>query len=157
MSTENLQQQLTLTWRVDGKENTYTITSERSVILGRRLDVDIVLSDPSISRQHATIEIIDGKFHLRNLSAVNPVYMVRGNTNTSELQQNQTAILEAGTVFQIGPIQIKITALKATTSEKAFKIKCSSCGQLAEADLTDCPWCGTSLAFGQSVFIDIAE
>jgi predicted component of type VI protein secretion system len=102
---------MTLAWQIDGKDYSYTVTSDRQVGLGRRMEEDIVLSDPSVSRQHAAIYAVEDKFYLRNLSQVNPVYIIT-NGEPEQLDFEQVAPLNIDTVFQVGPIQIKVTNIE---------------------------------------------
>lgn len=147
--------QLTITWQMDGVKKTHTLTSEQKVTMGRRLECDIVLSDPSVSREHASIYADANKFYLRNMSQINPV-LVSSNGEKKELTHDETSLLELGTEFHIGPVEMKVTALE-DMGAKQFKIKCAECGRLCESDATDCQWCGASLAFGQSIFLDVEE
>lgn len=144
---------LILSWSMDGKSHTYTVTGNRSVTVGRRLECDIVLPDPSVSRQHATILGANGGFQLRNLSQVNPIPLQTAQA-LDQLAYNQTHVLEAGMTFQIGPIEFEVTRIEKIEKPKVEKVKCSNCGKLAATELTDCPWCGVSLATGQRVTVD---
>ncbi|NDJ85604.1 MAG: FHA domain-containing protein [Chloroflexi bacterium] len=107
-------EQIRLTWTLDGNSHTYTITPEREIKIGRRLECDVVLPDPSVSRQHAAIYSDDGKFHLRNLSQVNPVNItIKGED--SVLDYNQTTVIEPGNAFHIGPIKIEVIAVETAS------------------------------------------
>jgi pSer/pThr/pTyr-binding forkhead associated (FHA) protein len=44
-------------------------------VIGRALDNDIVIGDPSVSRHHATIEFRDGTFVLRDLGSQNGTWL----------------------------------------------------------------------------------
>lgn len=49
----------------------------RSFILGR--EGHIFINDPSVSKEHAEIKIIDGRIRLRDLNSTNGIYLVKGN------------------------------------------------------------------------------
>jgi predicted component of type VI protein secretion system len=113
--------QLTIAWQMDGVSKTHTITSKQKVIMGRRLECDIVLSDPSVSREHASIYASDNTFYLRNMSQINPV-MVSSNGEQKELAPDETMPLSIGTEFHIGPVEMKVTALEALVTESPEEI-----------------------------------
>lgn len=52
--------------------------------LGRNIDNDICVSDPSVSRNHAIIEKRDGRFYIRS-NGNNHSFLLNGNTQTSTL------------------------------------------------------------------------
>ncbi|NOZ02632.1 MAG: FHA domain-containing protein [Deltaproteobacteria bacterium] len=61
--------QLVVTFGNDsGKE--FPVTGD-VVVVGRSLDVDIVLNDPSVSRRHFEIHFVDGDWLLKDLGSVN--------------------------------------------------------------------------------------
>jgi pSer/pThr/pTyr-binding forkhead associated (FHA) protein len=43
--------------------------------LGRAFDNDIVINDSSVSRHHASIESVNGRFELRDLQSQNGTYV----------------------------------------------------------------------------------
>jgi pSer/pThr/pTyr-binding forkhead associated (FHA) protein len=47
--------------------------SQSKIVIGRSQEADIVLNDPSISRYHCVIEAREGFYHIRNISASNPL------------------------------------------------------------------------------------
>lgn len=49
----------------------------KTYIIGR--EGHIFVNDPSVSRQHAKIEIIDGKIRLYDLNSSNGTYLVKNN------------------------------------------------------------------------------
>lgn len=109
-------QQLTIAWQMDGVDKTHTMTSKQRVTMGRKLECDIVLADPSVSREHASIYATDNIFYLRNMSQINPV-MVSSNGEKKELAPDETMPLTLGTQFLIGPVEMKVTALEALATE----------------------------------------
>jgi len=49
----------------------------RTFILGR--EGHIYISDPSVSKEHAEIKLVDGRIHLRDLNSTNGIYLVKNN------------------------------------------------------------------------------
>ena len=47
--------------------------SQAKMVIGRSTEADIVLDDPSVSRYHCVIEAREGVYHIRNISASNPL------------------------------------------------------------------------------------
>ena len=47
--------------------------SQPKIVIGRSQEADIVLNDPSVSRYHCVIEAREGVYHIRNISASNPL------------------------------------------------------------------------------------
>jgi len=47
--------------------------SQAKMVIGRSQEADIVLDDPSVSRHHCVIEAREGVYHIRNISASNPL------------------------------------------------------------------------------------
>ncbi len=47
--------------------------SQAKMVIGRSTEADIVLDDPSVSRYHCVIEAREGIYHIRNISASNPL------------------------------------------------------------------------------------
>jgi predicted component of type VI protein secretion system len=123
MATERViyMHQLTITWQMDGVDKTHTLNSKQKVVMGRRLECDIVLSDPSVSREHAAIYASDNTFYLRNMSQINPV-MVSSNGEKKELAPDETMPLSIGTEFHIGPVEMKVTALEKLATEALEEI-----------------------------------
>ena len=50
----------------------------RTYIIGR--EGHIYIDSPSVSKQHAEIEIIEGRIYLRDLNSTNGTYLVKNNT-----------------------------------------------------------------------------
>ena len=113
--------QLTITWQMDGVSKTHTMTSKQKVTMGRRLECDIVLSDPSVSREHASIYAAQNVFYLQNLSQKNPVF-ISLNGEKKELSHEESSILQLGTEFHIGPVEVKVTALETLATEVVEEI-----------------------------------
>lgn len=143
---------LTLAWQVGGDLKQYTITAEQPCVIGRQADLcQITIDDRSVSRQHASISIVKGKFCLRNLNEQNIITLNR----EFRLAYDQETPLKAGDTFRLGMVYLWV--MQMDPPEKVvLKAKCANCGKLAEARLEGfCPWCGRSLANGQ--LIEVAE
>ncbi|MFN2115760.1 MAG: FHA domain-containing protein [Anaerolineae bacterium] len=66
---------LALRWSEDDEEIILPIPEEGVVSIGRGDDCDVVLSDATVSRQHAEIYTRDGVTYIRHISATNPTYL----------------------------------------------------------------------------------
>ena len=142
---------LQLVWNVKGQQYKKVISHDQHFIIGRSRDCDIVVNDASMSRQHASVSTNEGHFHIHNLSKVNVVHVLSG-AKVQTLAESEAHKLEVGSVFQIGNTRFAVHAI--ATTDKIFRLKCANCGKLSEPNTKDCPWCGASLSYGQSVFID---
>lgn len=60
---------------IDGAGQRYAVRDGGATRLGRALDNDIVVSDPSVSRHHAQIVAADGGFELRDMQSQNGTYL----------------------------------------------------------------------------------
>ncbi|MCP4874817.1 MAG: FHA domain-containing protein [Gammaproteobacteria bacterium] len=49
----------------------------RTFILGR--EGHIYISDPSVSKEHAEIRLVDGRVHIRDLNSTNGIYLIKDN------------------------------------------------------------------------------
>jgi pSer/pThr/pTyr-binding forkhead associated (FHA) protein len=58
--------------------------------LGRALDNDIVLADASVSRHHAAIEVVDGRFRMRDLSSQNGTFIGGARVTEAPLGDGDT-------------------------------------------------------------------
>lgn len=94
---------------------TFIITREDQVIdpvtlstpalrVGRQLDCEILLNHPTVSRLHAGINEIDGRFYLINLSASHPVTL-----NGRLIELNEPEALADGDVAQIGSFYLQMS------------------------------------------------
>lgn len=69
--------------------------SDKSVAVGRSLDADIVLNDPSVSRRHFEIHYRDSRWVLKDLGSVNGT-RVGGQRIQGEIVLEEGAQIEAG-------------------------------------------------------------
>ena len=93
---------------MDKLSPTFIITREDQVVdpvtlstqalrVGRQIDCEILLNHPTVSRLHAGINEVDGRFYLINLSSSHPVAL-----NGRLVELNQSEALADGDVAQIG-------------------------------------------------------
>ena len=143
---------LTLAWLAEGALQQQIVAAEHPCVVGRQADLcQIILDDRSVSRQHASIQIVNGKFCLRNLSEQNIITL----NQEFRLAYEQEVPLKPGDTFRLG--QVYLWVMQMDQPEKiALKVKCANCGKLSESRLEGfCPWCGRSLANGQ--LLEVAE
>ena len=112
---------------------------------------DLVIPHQTVSREHALLVEKGDGLTIRNLSSTNSIRV----NSQAELGHGDEASIDDGDMFQLGVVNVlvKFTDLE---SRLKFKIKCTNCGEVVDNDLADCPWCGTSLAFGET-YIPTAE
>ena len=67
--------------------------------IGREPTNDIVVSDPSVSRQHAQILWSNGNWSIRKVTSQNSIRVNQSEVNQSPLRNNDTVALGAGTTF----------------------------------------------------------
>lgn len=145
---------LKLQWQIDGHSHEQVISMGGQAVVGRGDTANIVLADPHISRQHASIAGRDGHFYISNLSQSNPVF-VQQSAGVQQLDYQQSAMLSAGQLIRIGKVEMRVAAIEATPEPKpkeeiSLKIRCSQCRRVVDGKYKDCPWCGTALAFGST-------
>ncbi|NUM48336.1 MAG: FHA domain-containing protein [Anaerolineales bacterium] len=136
---------INLQWNVENQTQSQTLKAEGEITIGRKVDCTVSIPHQTVSRQHAALIPREQDILLRNLSETNPISLTGGRV----LSAGQETPLENGDVFVLGKVNIRfsITELKAKFS---FKVKCTGCGKVVDTTMTDCPWCGTSLAFGET-------
>ncbi|NJN43825.1 MAG: hypothetical protein HC806_03180 [Anaerolineae bacterium] len=94
--------------------------------------------------KHAVLVPREDSLYLRNLSDTNPISISGGVI----LSVGQEKKLATNDVFVLGNVSVTITI--ADLPKVSFKVKCTGCGKVVETTVADCPWCGTSLAFGET-------
>lgn len=136
---------ITLQWSVDHQTQSQTLKAEGDIIIGRKMECTVCIPHQTVSRQHAALLPQENGILLRNLSETNPITLTGGRL----LTVGQEISLKDGDVFVLGHVNVRvsITELKVKLS---FKVRCTGCGKVVETTMTDCPWCGTSLAFGET-------
>lgn len=94
---------------------TFIITREDQVVdpvtfalqalrVGRQIDCEILLNHPTVSRLHAGINVIDGRFYLINLSQSHPVTL-----NGRLVEFNEPEALADGDVAQLGSFHLHMS------------------------------------------------
>jgi hypothetical protein len=68
-----------------------------------------------------------------------------------QLDFGQQIPLVVNTAFGIGGIRLQV--MKIETDGQRLQLRCTHCQRLVEATRTDCPWCGTSLAFAETIIL----
>ncbi|MDX1405211.1 MAG: transglycosylase SLT domain-containing protein [Woeseiaceae bacterium] len=79
-------------WRVDDTEHTATFT--KTFTIGRDPDCDISVADSSVSRKHARISPIQGKWHVKDLNS--------GNGTFLDSVRIREAVLPKASTLQVG-------------------------------------------------------
>ena len=139
-------QVMVLQWNVDNHPHTLNIMDKQTVLIGRQPDCHVVLNDGHISRQHGEIYVQQSIFFVRTLSKTNPIWI----NEKHKLEFNKTVPLQVGDVLRIGPIRLQVKEIK-DHAEDQLKIRCATCGRAVDVNLRDCPYCGSSLAFGETI------
>lgn len=138
-------QMITLQWNVDNQTQSQTFQAEGEVIIGRKVECTVCIPHQTVSRQHAAIVPKETDFLLRNLSETNPITLTGGRILTA----GQEMPLTDGDVFVLGRVNVRFS-VEEIKAKFSFKVRCTGCGKVVETTMTDCPWCGTSLAFGET-------
>lgn len=88
-------------------EQDYALADQSISIIGREAINDIPLNDPEVSRRHARIEFVDGRYILEDLGSTNGTYL-NGRRLTEPAPLKHTDIIEFGEslsfTFHIGAI-----------------------------------------------------
>ena len=145
---------MTLRWTSDGDQHSMDISATKHLLIGRQPECDIILSDPHVSRQHAVIFFENGHFHLHNLSQTNPIIF----NDRWALAHDQNVPLRTGDSFDIGRVRLDVADVEPFRHVKrpptGLKVRCIACGRILDQDLSECPWCGTSLKAAEAVALD---
>lgn len=72
--------------------------------LGRSERNHIVVADPSVSAQHARIDVRDGRLHIEDLGSRNGIVLEDGR----QLSKGEAAALETGTKFVLGETRLRV-------------------------------------------------
>src|SRR5688572_6440744 len=101
--------------RDDGAEDTKTLVTE-GLRIGRLNDCDLVLNHPTVSRMHAGINEVGGRFYIVNLSGSNATTL-----NGRVISFDETEALANGDQIRIGPFFLIVDQ----ASERSLKIRIS--------------------------------
>ncbi len=71
--------------------------------LGRDLDNEIVLADPTISGRHACLSIREGTWWIEDLGSTNGSFV-----NDEEVDSDTPALLRSGDLVQVGAIKMRL-------------------------------------------------
>ncbi|MCB9134045.1 MAG: FHA domain-containing protein [Anaerolineales bacterium] len=138
-------QMITLQWNVDDQTQSQTLKAEGDILIGRKTECAVCIPHQTVSRQHAALLPQANGILLRNLSETNPISLTGGRILTA----GQEIPLSDGDVFVLGRVNVRFS-VKEVKTQFSFKVRCTGCGKVVETSMTDCPWCGTSLAFGET-------
>jgi pSer/pThr/pTyr-binding forkhead associated (FHA) protein len=100
-----------------------------AIFIGRLKSSDVVLDHRSVSRLHAGINLLDGKYFLINLSETNLLTL-----NGRLLEPQETDVLGDGDIIQIGPYAIQV--LRKGDDELVMKVQPHSTGELRASATT---------------------
>ena len=75
-----------------------TIIENKTYVIGR--EGHIYVNDPTVSKQHAELKVIDGEIYLRDLNSTNGTFLLKNNRllpfHEGYVQINQTILLGNG-------------------------------------------------------------
>ena len=82
--------------RDDISSSPLCIASDKPFVIGRSVDADVRLREPTVSRKHAVFQLVDGWVVMKNMSALNPVAL-----NDAVLEANAAVRMRHGDVVGI--------------------------------------------------------
>lgn len=90
-------------YRLSVHDRTFDMT--RTIRIGRDRRNDVVISDdPLVSRRHAVIELVGGRYKIRDLGSTNQTYL-----NNTPLSPQTSAGIKGGDVITIGHTRIRVS------------------------------------------------
>lgn len=120
-ATANLQERYPSGWLPE--ERLVHLLTQRETTIGRALNNDIILMDPTVSREHARLVLDDSGWHLINLTAQN-VVRVNGTVIPYEVSyplQPQDILILGSTMLQlIAPQQSSAKEQKEQKEQKEY-------------------------------------
>lgn len=134
-----------LKWMEDNELIIEEVSLARLITLGRSTMCDVQIDQPTVSRQHAFLYVIDHEVYIQNVSNTNAIRI--GNM---KLKSNETAVLREGDYFVLGRLRVLVTAIEEEPAGRRTKVRCCSCNHIVPAHYPDCHWCGASLAFAET-------
>ena len=108
------------------------------VKIGREPDNDIVISDSSVSRYHATISVGPTAVVLTDNDSSNGTYVANQRVSTAR-------VLNEGDRVRFGDVEFTFHAARGR-QPVGRAIPCESCHGLVAPTLSACPHCGTAVA-----------
>ena len=114
--------------------------------VGRAHTNRIILDGEDVSRQQALFTLTTDRLVVRNLSTTR---VIRLNADQA-LAPGEEAALEAGDAIHIGAHSLRID--RVSLVQPMVRCRNAVCQKEVPAHLSDCPWCGRSLAFAQTRF-----
>ncbi len=100
---------------VSGPEaGTEFVCKKKRTTLGRGPGVDWVISDASLSRQHAALEYVDGRFRIQDLGSTNGVFVGGRAVQVSELVHGER--------FEVGEQQLQLVIELLDETPDVFEI-----------------------------------
>jgi predicted component of type VI protein secretion system len=144
-------QAITIVWQIKGQQQTYTLIAGRRCVIGRQDQTcDIALPLPTVSRQHATIDLVGETCYLYNISQTNSVYVNEKN----RLRKNQSTPLKPGDTFRLGTITFEVRETPRP-APKILKLRCAHCDRIVDYQPEAfCPWCGRALSNAESIITE---
>ena len=103
---------VTLSGATSGNE--YELERERTTV-GRGPGVDIAFDDETMSREHASFEVMDGAIWLRDLGSTNHVLVNGGETRSTELKN--------GDKIDLGEHQFQFVLEKRERAPKSYRLE----------------------------------
>jgi len=97
-----------LIFGTDGRQ----IELHTDVSIGRTLDNDIVIDDTSLSSYHASIQIVNGRFHIHDLNSTNGMYIIR--SGETRWQKQTKYELQDGDEIKLGRVLLQFTTSTPT-------------------------------------------
>ena len=124
-------------------------TFDRTIVIGRAADCDLVLDDAAVSRRHARIAPAGGRWTVEDLGS-------RAGTLVNRLPLSGSRLLDENDVIRIGASSLSFkSAPGETTGEMAVTLRAPVVGAIAGAD--DEPTAGGGAAAGEIVLEDGVE
>jgi len=100
-----------LIYHRDGVQ-TVPLREERPVVIGRSAPADVAIRDTSLSRQHACVELIEGKIWIEDLASTNGTW-IHGKRITREM-------VEPGSELSLGAVTASVHALAPVEGDEQF-------------------------------------
>ena len=132
---------LTVEWKYNGRRKTHTIDTQGVVTIGRARECDVILEDPTVSRDHAIIRAKGRAFHIKNRSK-RSVLRVNGR----KIAPRASQMLRHGDLIEIGPRTVRIAAIRPDPHIAGHPVQCPNCRRTVDLKDKDCQHCGQNLA-----------